>query len=150
MLNGQQALVTRLETGFLKRESKYVNEKCTLLGFLLLLTLLFMSAGIQMEIEDWTFLERFYCYFITFTTVGFGDLIPGQSTHKPGHAAVRILLIIFGLAAMSNMLNALANCEDSAKLIKRLKVRCGRKGSVEASENADNADIEVNDDSPQT
>ena len=149
MLNGQQALVKRLETRFLKRESKYVNEKCTLLGFLLLLILLFTSAGVQMEIESWTFLEGVYCYFITFTTVGFGDLIPGESTQEPGHVALRSVLIIFGLAAMSNMLNALANCQDSAQLIKRLKLRCGRKGSIEVSENAGNADIEMNEENPQ-
>ena len=151
MLNGQQALVTKFETGFLKRESapRYLNEKCTLLGFLCLLTLLFVSAGIQMEIEDWTFLEGFYCFFITFTTVGFGDLIPGHSTRKPGHVALRIFMIILGLAAMSNMLNALASCQDSAKLFKKLKGRCGRTaGKVEINENDANADIEMNEDSP--
>ena len=151
MLNGQQVLVTRFETRFLKRESapKYLNEKCTLLGLVLLLTWLFMSAGLQMRIDDWTFLEGVYCFFITFTTVGFGDLIPGQSTrHKPGHVGLRIFLIIFGLVAMSNMLNAIVNCEDTIQLLKKLKMCCGRKGNVEISEQDDHADMEMNEDDP--
>lgn len=142
--------MTRFETRFLKRESapKYLNEKCTLLSFLLLLTWLFMCAGLQMRIEDWTFLEGVYCFFITFTTVGFGDLIPGESRHKPGHVGLRIFLIIFGLVVMSNMLNAIANSEDAIQLLKRLEMCCGRKGNVEISEQDDHADMEMNEDDP--
>lgn len=151
MLNGQQSLVTKFETGCLKREGspKFLNEKCTLLGILFLLTLLFMSAGIQMEIEDWTFLEGFYCYFITFTTVGFGDLIPGQSLRNPGYIGMRIFLIIIGLVAMSNLLNALVNCHDTLKLFGKLKQRCGRSGSIEAGEHKGDAGIEMNENTPK-
>ena len=120
MLNGQQTLVSKFEAGCLNREgaTKFLNEKCTLLGFLILLTLLFISTGIQMEIEDWTFLEGFYCYFITFTTVGFGDLIPGQSRKKTADVVLRIIFIILGLVAMSNLLNAIANCQEKQEALK--------------------------------
>ena len=106
-----------------------------------------MSTGIQMRIEDWTFAEGFYCFFITFTTVGFGDLIPGQLTHKPGHVALRIFLIIFGLVAMSSMLNAIVKCQDTLQLLK-LKMRCGRSGNAEISKQDDNADMEMNEQDP--
>ena len=145
MLNGQQTLVSKFEAGCLKREGapKFLNEKCTLLGFLILLTLLFISTGIHMEIEDWTFLEGFYCYFITFTTVGFGDLIPGQSRKKTGDVVLRIILIILGLVAMSNMLIAIANCHDAAQLFKKLKACCGKTGSVEIGKQDEDAGMEL-------
>ena len=145
LLNVQQALVTRFETGCLKTEDvpKFLNEKCTLLGFLLLLVLLFIGTGIQIELEDWTFLEGFYAYFITFTTVGFGDLIPVHSTKKPGHVVIRVFMIILGLVAMSNMLNALASCQDTLQLLKKVRQRCGRRGSIQISEQNANAAIEM-------
>ena len=150
-MNGQQSLVTKFETRCLKRESepKFVYEKCTLLGFLLLLTLLFISTGIQVEVEDWTFLEGFYSYFITFTTVGFGDLIPGQSKKTPGQVLVRIMLIIFGLVAMSNMLNASVKCHDTGQLFKKIRARLRRSESVQVDEHDDNSDMEMNENSPK-
>ena len=52
MLNGQQILITRFEKGCLKIDGKpkFLNEKCTFLGVLLLLTLLLVGAGIQMRL----------------------------------------------------------------------------------------------------
>ena len=136
MLNGQQILITRFEKGCLKIDGKpkFLNEKCTFLGVLLLLTLLLVGAGIQMSIQEWTFLEGFYAYFITFTTVGFGDLIPGHESGNKAHMAYRVILIILGLAAMSNVINSIVKCEDSAKLFKKLKERFRRTRSVEVSE----------------
>lgn len=152
MMNGQQRLVTRFETRCLKRETepKFLYEKCTLLGFLLLLSLLLIGTRIQVEVEDWTFLEGFYSYFITFTTVGFGDLIPGQSKKKPGQVLVQIMLIIFGLVAMSNMLNASVKCHETAQVFKRIRARLRRSGSqVQVDEHDDNADMEMNENTPK-
>lgn len=147
MLRGQQILVSKVEKDLLKREGepKFLNEKCTVLGFLLLLMLLLVCAGIQVSVDNWTFLEGIYCYFITFATVGFGDLIPGR--HKnPGHVLVRILLIVFGLVAMSNVLNAVFSCEDSANMLTKLRARCsgGRTDSTQEEEGKGN-NVEMTD-----
>ncbi|XP_022782616.1 potassium channel subfamily K member 9-like [Stylophora pistillata] len=113
MLRSEHFLVMKFEQGCLKREGapKFLNEKCSFVGFLLLLIILFAGAGCQMEMENWTFFEGFYAYFITFTTVGFGDLIPGSMIRGSPNAkiTVSILFIIMGLAAMSNVINGLVN-----------------------------------------
>ena len=56
--------------------------------------------------KDWTVLDSYYCWFITFTTVGFGDFIPGHGTGEQDKlAALFAIYIILGLCAMSNLLN---------------------------------------------
>lgn len=156
MLRSEHFLVMKFEQGCLKREGapKFLNEKCSFVGFLLLLIILFAGAGCQMEMENWTFFEGFYAYFITFTTVGFGDLIPGSMIRGSPKAkiTVSILFIIMGLAAMSNVINGLVNCSESMELFRRLGEHCGRRRSVEISpETPKKSEIELNENyAPET
>lgn len=138
MLRGERYLVTKFETRCLKREGvpKYLNEKCSFMGVLLLVILLVTCAGIHTEIDGWAFFEGFYAFFITFTTVGFGDLIPGTVDGKMArvNTVVQVIFIVLGLAAMSNVINGLVNCSEVGELFRKLIARCGRKRSVEVAE----------------
>lgn len=146
MLQVEQHLVTRFEATFLNKEGvpKFLNEKCSLLGFVLLVILLLISARTQKAIDDWTFFEGFYAYFITYTTVGFGDLIPGDKVRSPGHTTVRVIFIILGLAAMSNVINALVKCTECLRWLTRLTARCGRNKSADRpGETEGNGELEL-------
>ena len=146
MLCGEQYLVTKFETRCLKREGspKYLNEKCSLLGFLLLLIFLLSSAGIHTDIDGWTYFEGFYAFFITFTTVGFGDFIPGTTGGKMASPNIiaRVIFIILGLAAMSNVINGLANCSEMAEFFRQLKTRCGKR-NIEVGETKESGEMEL-------
>ncbi|KAK2564798.1 TWiK family of potassium channels protein 18 [Acropora cervicornis] len=61
--------------------------------------------------EEWSYGESLYFYIITFSTVGFGDLLP---TNK----YVTVPFIFLGLTAVSNILHAAA----SMALVKRVTV----------------------------
>lgn len=57
---------------------KFGRSLSALLIFLLLIVYIAIGGGIFMIWEDWNFLESFYFCFITMTTIGFGDLVPGS------------------------------------------------------------------------
>lgn len=67
-----------------------------------LFTVLIIAAATQMWAEEWSYGESFYFYVITFSTVGFGDLLP---TNK----YVTVPFIFLGLTAVSNILHAAAS-----------------------------------------
>ena len=37
-----------------------------------------IGGGLFLLWEEWSFLESFYFCFITMTTIGFGDFVPGE------------------------------------------------------------------------
>lgn len=140
LLLGEKYLVTKFERKCLKREGvpQYLNEKCSFAGVLLLVILLVTCAGIHTVIDGWTFFEGFYAFFITFTTVGFGDLIPGtvDGKREKGNIVIQVIFIVLGLAAMSNVINGLVNCSEAGDLFRKLTARCGRRSSVEVTDQA--------------
>jgi hypothetical protein len=63
-----------------------------------------MGALLFARWENWAFLDGAYFCFITFTTIGFGDLVPGKSTvaqSKAGKAAMCALFLLFGMIVMA-------------------------------------------------
>lgn len=152
MLRSERLLVTKFESRCLKREDKprHLNEKCALLGLVLLITILLAGAATAVKAHEWTFFEGFYAYFITFTTVGFGDLIPGggPSKHPVWNTVIRIIFIILGLAAMSNVINGLVSardCKECKEFFKNLKARLGRKQRVKNPETTEKMGMEINE-----
>jgi hypothetical protein len=50
--------------------------------------------------EGWTYVDGAYFSFITFTTIGLGDLVPGKGTltdNKNGKSILCALYLLFGL-----------------------------------------------------
>ncbi|KAJ8049739.1 Potassium channel subfamily K member 5 [Holothuria leucospilota] len=72
-----------------------------------------------MFVEDWGYLEGQYFTFQTISTIGFGDIVAGDSDRVIGHSWKRagyryslIIYIIVGLSAMGILLRIVRRCEE--------------------------------------
>ncbi|EDO38100.1 predicted protein, partial [Nematostella vectensis] len=70
-------LIILIETRCLKRtEVKGLEGKVCLGDITVAILYLFIASILSCTTQNWTFLQSVYAWFITLTTVGFGDLIP--------------------------------------------------------------------------
>uniref|UniRef100_A0A5K3FEE4 Ion_trans_2 domain-containing protein n=1 Tax=Mesocestoides corti TaxID=53468 RepID=A0A5K3FEE4_MESCO len=86
---------------------------------------LFMGAMIFAYWENWTFLDAMYFVFVTVSTIGFGDMLPGMDDAHPVHRTNKfisaLVYLLFGLAMV-------AMCFDLIQLeVKRKSKRLARR-----------------------
>ena len=98
--------------------TQFVNHdeiKCAILTFALMVVFLSLGCVMQVLWENWTFIDAFYAWFISFATVGFGDYIPFDSIiprEDDGLLAAMFHLFatfpaIFGLCLVASVIDAL-------------------------------------------
>ncbi|CAG0923017.1 unnamed protein product [Notodromas monacha] len=85
-----------------------------------------VGGGIFSRLEGWEFMEGFYFCFITLTTIGFGDFVPGQSTIAAARdneltLILVVLYLILGLAIIAMAFTMLQ---------KRVSKRCRRVAAM--------------------
>uniref|UniRef100_T1IJ90 Potassium channel domain-containing protein n=1 Tax=Strigamia maritima TaxID=126957 RepID=T1IJ90_STRMM len=79
--------------------------------------------------DDWTFFESFYFCFITLTTIGFGDYVPGkvgsdeQTSNSEKILALCAVYLLFGMALLAMSFNLVQ--EQVTTHIKRIARRIG-------------------------
>ena len=112
ILRGERSLITAIEKHCLgrNRDPSCLNGKFLLLAIVYFLLLLLIGAAAYMKAEGWNYVDGLYFYSITFTTVGFGDLLPQKERD------IALPFILLGLIAISNILHAAA----AVALIKRV------------------------------
>lgn len=71
------AIVTKVEMQILKnREPKRLQSKCAAILFLVMVLMIVGNGLIMVSLTDWSLLEGVYFWFVTLTTIGFGDYVP--------------------------------------------------------------------------
>ena len=99
-----KCLLTKFEKCIRKNtEILHLELKLLLLNFFALVTVIFIAATISIVKDGWNIWQGLYVWFITFTTVGFGDFIPTHMTTSEQPDS----LLIAGLCFMSAVVDAL-------------------------------------------
>lgn len=74
------AIVKKFEMKILKRpEPKRMRTKSAVGLFSVMVVLIVADGLVLMKLKNWSIVEAVYFWFVTFTTIGFGDYVP----HKP-------------------------------------------------------------------
>ena len=93
-------LVIRIETGVLQRaEPKHIKKKTFLVANTLMVALIILASVASMFLDSWSFVEGVYVWFVTFTTIGFGDYVQLESiVRKVDHGEKsKAYLLLYGI-----------------------------------------------------
>merc|ERR1719266_1959018 len=97
------------------------------------------GAAIFSAWEQWSFLEGFYFSFITLTTIGFGDFVPGDAVlnadAENGQAKLllAVVYVLMGLAIVAMTINLVQE-----EIIERFRQLAIDIGIIDDDENDDN------------
>lgn len=117
-------------------------EKCLLINAFIVVLFILTGAALEAYVkgqrkQDWTFLDGVYAWYITFTTIGFGDMIPSTLPHW-----LFCLYTLIGLCNMSCLLNAIAACPQmSVKTILMTCVTCCSRRKTDAVVSEDRCEV---------
>jgi potassium channel subfamily K protein 1 len=101
-----QPLLNRLNclTQRKRLEGSHMHVLFALLcAFVVFILFYIIPAAVYSHIENWSFLNAFYYCFISLTTVGLGDYVPGDSDtqeHRHLYKIFSVLYLIIGVATM--------------------------------------------------
>ena len=137
-------IVTRFEKKILKKgEPKQVKTKSAVILFSFMVLLIVGNGLLVMTLYDWTFVQGVYYWFVTLSTIGFGDYVIRRKTQVINitgpkldngvgdleQASAKVVMgIIFmiqnllGLCVVSSVLNAIMVAMEEVKL----RPRCPR------------------------
>ncbi|XP_078359123.1 two pore potassium channel protein sup-9-like [Oculina patagonica] len=134
-------IVTKFEKRILGRaEPKQVKTKSAVILVASMVVLMTASGFVILYLEDWTFIEAVYFWFITFSTIGFGDYVIsvsklsfntsvnqeskdksddiGEYTYPIIYSILTTLNCLYGLCIVSSVLNSImASLEEGKRCI---------------------------------
>ena len=129
-------IVTNLERKVLKKEIiKHKSQKIFILSFILFLAILNFAAMFLVLKNKWRFLKAFYFWFITFTTIGFGDLdspIVAQITAVWALILIAIFVRILSIAGVCSLAGVVNSAVEITREInkRRRQLSMNRQSSL--------------------
>lgn len=83
-----------------------------------LFIVMFMPAIFFMQLEDWSYFEAFYFCFISLTTIGLGDFVPGdapawkKSNYRALYKVMSVFFFVIGISFLILILELCAKVPD--------------------------------------
>ena len=116
-----------------KAEPKHVKRKTFFVANALVITILVLASVSSIYLENWSFLEGLYAWFITFATVGFGDYVHLESiSRKASNGEIPKYRVVFYGILLSlpyvislSLVSCILSCiVDSVDQIREARDRC--------------------------
>lgn len=102
--------IKNFDRKFYNRETEKIEIKTAVVAFGCLLVIIFIPAIGFSLIEKWEYMDAVYFCFITLTTIGFGDYVPGDQREKYKESVevvlefLNLFYMVLGLAVMSGVI----------------------------------------------
>ncbi|MEE6475288.1 hypothetical protein FKM82_010685 [Ascaphus truei] len=116
----QPVLYIHLRWGFSKQLVAVVHA--LVLGFITVSCFFFIPAAVFSVLEeDWNFLESFYFCFISLSTIGLGDYVPGEGYNQKFRQLYKLGItcyLLLGLVAMLVVLETFCELQEIKKFRK--------------------------------
>ena len=102
-----------------------------------------IPSAIFTAIEDWSYRDSMYYVFVTLTTVGFGDFVPGQesSQYREFYKICVGVWIILGLSVLALFIGEIAN-----RVERRVEVSKDEEKSIELDKQKEKEEKEEKED----
>lgn len=132
-----------IEITLLKRtEIKRQCDKIIMLNVTLFILWLLIASAVVYKQEKWSYFEAIYFWFITASTIGFGDYVlafEGNNTIEPGKSVVIMIFNILLLSGLSCLFSTVYDkIEENANLAKNERCFCLRNKKTESREKSTN------------
>ncbi|KAK3753253.1 hypothetical protein QZH41_004466 [Actinostola sp. cb2023] len=104
-------LIVRIERKLKGNDAEGVKnaELKSLIGSLILLTIVILLFSSAFGYKNGTFVEGVYSWFITLSTIGYGDIVPGLHSNNLLMVWLRVIFMFLGLSITASVLNSLAS-----------------------------------------
>lgn len=152
ILLGLKTMTVNFEMKVLKRprpERKLI--KCFIIIISCMIILICILAAAETALEGWSFLDGVYCWFVTFTTMGFGDFVPfaqyrEENINTPWKVYITGLIFtvpfIAGLCLVSSLLNVIVQSSENIKIhFHQVCSSCGHRAELKTEANDDDSKV---------
>ena len=101
--------LTMLNLKTMGKRPRNVKKKSVFVTFALMILTVCLGGLEGMYVEGWTFVEGYYAWFATLSTLGYGDYVPGwsvllqveESLNPKSHLSLVLVIFISALPSMT-------------------------------------------------
>lgn len=105
---GISAIIAKTDKHCFNRKPSNIEAKTIVVTCVLVIVMLVSGAGLQMLLEDRSFVAGLYFWFVTLATIGYGDYLPGEYSALSLKVTISLIWTTLGFCVVSSVLNAIA------------------------------------------